>query len=48
MKSITSSLKESGVDLKLFGKGLEDVQQVGVNLVDDLGFIPENLKTQLI
>ena len=48
MKSITSSLKESGVDLKLFGKGLEDVQQVGVGLVDDLGFIPENLAASAV
>ncbi len=48
MKSIRKSLKESGVDLKLFGKGLEDVQQIGVTLVDDLGFIPENLAASAV
>ena len=48
MKSIGKSLKESGVDLKLFGKGIEDVQQIGVALVDDLGFIPENLAASAV
>ena len=43
MKSITSALAESGIDIAMFGKKFEDVQQVGTALVDTLGFIPQNL-----